>query len=155
MSHQDNYPDKLHSPTRDHHVQIKENKMNVYTENGYKSREDYLKSLAEDNGVTFQEVKTLSEALGPSEDFDALVTFVEDYAEGRREMYVPTDEDLKGMEREAELLDAQMRRAYPDDFKEPDNTKLNATIKDLREAGFDDAQIVRVVTKEGLLLPEG
>jgi len=39
--------------------------------------------------------------------------------------------------------------------KSLDNVLLNATIRDLREAGFDDAQIVRVVVKEGLLLLEG
>jgi hypothetical protein len=36
-----------------------------------------------------------------------------------------------------------------------DRDLLNATIRDLREAGFDDAQIVRVVVKQGLLLLEG
>ena len=36
-----------------------------------------------------------------------------------------------------------------------DRDLLNATIRDLREAGLDDAQIVRVVVKQGLLLLEG
>ena len=39
--------------------------------------------------------------------------------------------------------------------KSQDNALLNVTIRELREAGFDDAQIVRVVVKEGLLLLEG
>lgn len=55
--------------------------MNVYKENGYENRRDYLNCLAEDYGVSKQTVFMLAEVLGPSEDFDGLVTELSDYAE--------------------------------------------------------------------------
>lgn len=54
--------------------------MNVYTENGYKSRADYLRCLAEEHGVPIETVLALADLLGPDEDFDGLVTELEDYA---------------------------------------------------------------------------
>ncbi len=53
---------------------------NIYQQNGYENRRDYLKSLAEENGVSLTIVVSLAELLGPNEDFDGLVTSVEDYA---------------------------------------------------------------------------
>ena len=52
--------------------------MSVYTDNGYKSRMDYLTSLAEDQGVDVDVGLALAALLGPTEDFDGLVTAVED-----------------------------------------------------------------------------
>ena len=52
---------------------------NVYTRNGYKNREDYLRSLADDFGVPPMVVYELSGMLGAEEDFDGLVTSLEDY----------------------------------------------------------------------------
>lgn len=49
--------------------------MSVYTDNGYANRREYLKSLAEDYGDA---VYILAELLGPDEDFDGLVTDLED-----------------------------------------------------------------------------
>ena len=46
----------------------------VYQENGYDSREDYLNSLSEDYGVPIDAVYALAEVLGPDEDFDGLVS---------------------------------------------------------------------------------
>lgn len=54
---------------------------NVYVQNGYKSRDDYLNCLADDFGVDIDTVKSLADMLGPNEDFDGLVTSLEDYAE--------------------------------------------------------------------------
>lgn len=56
--------------------------MNVYQENGYKDRKDYLKSLAEDFDMEYKDVLMLATTLGESEDFDALITSLEDYCEG-------------------------------------------------------------------------
>ena len=56
--------------------------MNVYKENGYKDRKDYLKSLAEDFDMDYKDVVMLATTLGESEDFDALITSLEDYCEG-------------------------------------------------------------------------
>ena len=55
--------------------------MSVYQENGYANRRDYLNSLAEDFGVPLSVVRELAGVLGPDEDFDGLVTELEDYSE--------------------------------------------------------------------------
>ena len=54
--------------------------MSIYTDEGYTSRRDYLENLAADYGVNRDTVFTLAAMLGSSEDFDGLVTTVEDIA---------------------------------------------------------------------------
>ena len=49
--------------------------MNIYQQNGFKDREDYLDSLREDYGDA---VDILISVLPPSEDFDGLITSLED-----------------------------------------------------------------------------
>jgi hypothetical protein len=56
--------------------------MNTYQREGYATRRDYLLSLADDTGVDIQTVMALADMLGEEEDFDGLVTSLEDYAEG-------------------------------------------------------------------------
>ncbi len=51
---------------------------NVYHENGYIDRDDYLRSLADDYGVPLDAVLAMAEILGPEEDFDGLVSNLED-----------------------------------------------------------------------------
>ena len=53
----------------------------VYRENGYDSREDYLQSLADNFGIPLDAVLSLAEVLGPDEDFDGLVSSLEDAAD--------------------------------------------------------------------------
>jgi hypothetical protein len=53
---------------------------NIYSENGYKDRLDYLKSLAEDFDIELSKVLVISDMLGPNEDFDGLITSLEDYS---------------------------------------------------------------------------
>jgi hypothetical protein len=53
----------------------------IYVENGYANRKEYLSSLAEDYGVSISTVAVIADMLGPSEDFDGLVSALED-AEG-------------------------------------------------------------------------
>ena len=53
--------------------------MSIYTENGYKNRIDYLTCLAEDYGCPLENVIALADALTESEDFDGLVSALEDY----------------------------------------------------------------------------
>jgi hypothetical protein len=55
--------------------------MNDYTANGYTNRREYLEALAEDFGIDTQTVFTLASILGASEDFDGLVTALEDHAD--------------------------------------------------------------------------
>lgn len=54
--------------------------MTIYQQEGYTSRKDYLICLADDLGVDKKTVFMLAEMLGPDEDFDGLVTSLEDYA---------------------------------------------------------------------------
>jgi len=48
--------------------------MNIYEQNGFDSRKEYLDHLAVINGVNYDTVHTLADLLGPEEDFDGLVT---------------------------------------------------------------------------------
>lgn len=54
--------------------------MSIYTENGYESRKDYLIALSYETGIDRQTVFALADMLGSSEDFDGLVTTLEDHA---------------------------------------------------------------------------
>ena len=53
--------------------------MTVYTDNGYKSRADYLRCMSEEYGVPLDVVLMAADLLGPNEDFDGLVTALADY----------------------------------------------------------------------------
>ena len=55
---------------------------NIYIENGYKDRRDYLENLALDMGIERSVVFSLASLLGSVEDFDGLVSSLEDYSEG-------------------------------------------------------------------------
>lgn len=55
--------------------------MNDYTANGFANRREYLESLAEDFGIDKETVFMMASMLGASEDFDGLVTALEDHAE--------------------------------------------------------------------------
>lgn len=50
----------------------------IYIENGFNNREEYLEYLAEDYGVDINVVIALADVLGPNEDFDGLVTSIQD-----------------------------------------------------------------------------
>lgn len=50
-----------------------------YIRHGYKNRRDYLKSLAEDYGFDYETVALLADTMGETEDFDGLVSMLEDY----------------------------------------------------------------------------
>ena len=51
---------------------------NIYQEKGYKNRVDYLQSVAEDYGTDMMIVSSMAEILGDDEDFDRLVSALED-----------------------------------------------------------------------------
>jgi len=53
---------------------------NIYEQNGYDTRAEYLDSLAEEYGMDIDVVLNLAELLGPNEDFDGLVTTIQDHA---------------------------------------------------------------------------
>jgi len=54
--------------------------LNIYRQNGYDSRDDYLKCLADDYGLPLEFVHNLAEML-EGEEFDGLINALED-AEG-------------------------------------------------------------------------
>lgn len=54
---------------------------NVWQENGYTGRRQYLKSLAEEYDVEYLTVLTLANTLGQNEDFDMLLTQLEEVAD--------------------------------------------------------------------------
>lgn len=53
--------------------------MDIYVQQGYKDRHDYLHALAEVLEVDPRTVFQVAAMLGASEDFDGLVTTLEDY----------------------------------------------------------------------------
>lgn len=52
--------------------------MNIYEENGYASRGEYLDAMAEDYGLEKSDVRLLADLLGPNEDFDGLLSGLEE-----------------------------------------------------------------------------
>ncbi|HCW04096.1 MAG TPA: RNA polymerase [Clostridium sp.] len=54
--------------------------MNIYQEKGYKNRKEYLKGLSEDFGLHFNDVCMIANTLGETEDFDGLLSSLEDYS---------------------------------------------------------------------------
>ena len=53
-----------------------------YRADGAIDRFGYLEDLAADHGVGFETILTLTDVLGPDEDFDGLVTTLEDLPTG-------------------------------------------------------------------------
>ena len=51
---------------------------NIYKQNEYTDRDDYLTCLSEDYGVSIDDVYSLAEMLGENEDFDGLICTLED-----------------------------------------------------------------------------
>ena len=54
--------------------------LELYLEYGVESRAEYLELMADEFDVPLSTVKALADVLGPNEDFDGLVTSLEDYA---------------------------------------------------------------------------
>ena len=52
--------------------------MSIYTEQGFQSRKDYLVNRANDFGLPVNTVFMAASTLGPSEDFDGLISTLED-----------------------------------------------------------------------------
>ena len=53
-----------------------------YLEYGAESRAEYLEMLSEEYDVPLDVVQAMADVLGPLEDFDGLVTSLEDIGEG-------------------------------------------------------------------------
>lgn len=59
-----------------------EDEINEELYEDYGGRDEYLESLADEYGVDLVVVLALADALGPNEDFDGLVTSLEDESRG-------------------------------------------------------------------------
>jgi hypothetical protein len=55
--------------------------MSIYEDEGFKSRRDYLGNLAEEYDLPESIVFSFAGVLGSSEDFDGLLTMLEDASE--------------------------------------------------------------------------
>lgn len=55
--------------------------MNIYQEQGFENRRDYLQNLAAEFEMDESTVFMMAQLLGSTEDFDGLVTALEDYTE--------------------------------------------------------------------------
>ena len=61
--------------------------MDIYKKQGFKDRKDYLHSLADDYSVPLTVVMSLAELLGENEDFDGLISELQDYADDMEEEF--------------------------------------------------------------------
>jgi len=50
----------------------------LYVEKGYKNRRDYLQNLADEYDIPIDILMVCADMLGPSEDFDGLIVYLED-----------------------------------------------------------------------------
>jgi hypothetical protein len=65
-----------------------------YTKHGYKDRDEYLRNLADDRGIDPFVVNMMADILGDSEDFDGLVSELEDMQDmGLLDELAPDTED--------------------------------------------------------------
>lgn len=55
--------------------------MNIYQQHGYTDRLDYLKGISDEHNVPLNVVVSVAELMGDGEDFDGLVSAVQDYQE--------------------------------------------------------------------------
>ena len=69
-------------------------KESIYTDMGFSDRKEYLNSLADDYEVDIQTVYDLASVLGPDEDFDALVTELEDLMYNGEDTFKSFDQEL-------------------------------------------------------------
>ena len=105
---------------------------NPYTDNGYSSRADYLAQLCDEYPADV--VHTLADLLGETEDFDGLVTMLEDYSETEADDADDADDKATGF-RDA-LAAAAVRTARENltgAYLEAD-AALNAALDALKDA---------------------
>lgn len=51
---------------------------NSYKRYGCNNRDEYLEMVADDYGITLDEVYAIADTLGPNEDFDGLLSVLDD-----------------------------------------------------------------------------
>jgi hypothetical protein len=53
----------------------------AYQRHGFANREAYLRDLANENNLDFNDVSVIAQSLGAGEDFDGLVMAIQDYCD--------------------------------------------------------------------------
>ena len=53
----------------------------IYQQNGFKDRYEYLMHLSDMYGIPYDTIRIAADMLGPSEDFDGLITMIEEWEE--------------------------------------------------------------------------
>lgn len=74
---------------------VEEDLENPYQEAGYTNRREYLLSLADEYGVDKSVVFDLASVLGKDEDFDALISELEDYADSNSDFEYDDADDAE------------------------------------------------------------
>ena len=75
---------------------------NVYQEHGFANRKEYLKHLAEDYDVPEEQVFMLAQLLGKNEDFDGLVSSIQDLSSERERYYSKKTGVIKYIDKETQ-----------------------------------------------------
>lgn len=147
------------SPEGEHEGIYEEGDTELYRQNGFDSRKDYLDSLADEYGAPIDVVMSLAELLGPNEDFDGLVTALSDYGDvfNESEDYmaerpnsgikiIPNINDKK-----ADKFLSVLKRAFPEDSFVFDPKAQSITAKgDNVERAYNFVDKIRVAVGEGL-----
>lgn len=55
-----------------------------YRDDGHESRVDYLRSVAGEHDLELSDIEEIVDLMGPDEDFDGLVVFLEDHGDTLR-----------------------------------------------------------------------
>ena len=53
--------------------------MDIYQRKGYADRNDYLNAVADEYGIPLEAVYSIASVLGPNEDFDGLISIIDDF----------------------------------------------------------------------------
>ena len=64
------------------HQQTNVNRNQIYLDHDCRNRREYLEGLSQEYGIEEEIVFTLADVLGESEDFDGLITTLEDHCNG-------------------------------------------------------------------------
>lgn len=67
----------LHTQVQPHHAKMRIPSNQMYAYHGFDDRNDYLRFLADDLDIDFEQVFQLAQMLGEEEDFDCLVSSLE------------------------------------------------------------------------------
>lgn len=68
--------------------------MSIYTDNGFANRREYFDSLSREFEIGTDMISTFADLLGPDEDFDGLVSQIQEYVFANADVLPDADEDI-------------------------------------------------------------